>query len=254
MSLVDRVSWAGSCSEPALSKMEESALGQLFANLVPLALASAVNPAMMVFALGLLLSATRPLARAMAFLMGAATTSVVVGGVALLGIGNLSQFQRGRTPSVGESVFLLIAGILLLVAIGWDAWRRPSRAPTSNTAAPRREYQKSASSPLVAFVVGAGFMLSNVKALVPYVVGIKHIADAALGVVVSAVLVLGFIVTMLLGMEIPIVIYAADRQRAATLLAHMRAWMSAHARTLSIMVGLALGVYLIARGISGLVG
>jgi hypothetical protein len=78
------------------------------------------------------------------------------------------------------------------------------------------------------------------------------LTNPQLGVIASAICAAVFIVIMLLGIEIPIVIYAVDRQRAVSLLAQVRHWISTHARLLMNVVSLVLGTYLTGRGIVGL--
>jgi hypothetical protein len=70
---------------------------------------------------------------------------------------------------------------------------------------------------------------------------------------VSALVVAGFVAMMLLGMEVAIAFYAADRQWAARVLAVARRWIAGHARVLMIVVCLVLGAYLVVRGAAGLV-
>ncbi len=88
--------------------------------------------------------------------------------------------------------------------------------------------------------------------MILFVVALRHVIDAQLGWIVSAMVVLGFMVIMLCGMILAIVIYAAEPQRAADVLARARQWISAHARLLIMLVGLVLGAYLTLRGIVGL--
>jgi threonine/homoserine/homoserine lactone efflux protein len=229
---------------------------QLLLNLAPLALGAAINPAMIMMVLTLLLSATKPLARAVAFVMGAATTSAVLGLIGLLTAIQPGQLASRRGPSTGEALLVLGAGLLLLVFAGWHAVRKPptrSARPPSRRGELQQQMQLRTARPVVAYLIGAGFMLTNVKALALYGVALKQIADAPLSDLASVVFAAGFIVIMLLGLELPIVLYVADRQRARSVLAQVRHWIEGHERLLMISVALVLGSYLTVRGIVSLV-
>jgi hypothetical protein len=228
---------------------------QLLAYLAPLAFGAAINPGMTVVALTLLLGATKPLARAVAFLTGAAATSAVAGLLGFLVTSQLGLSAPMSGHSMGESVFFLGAGLLLFIFAGWQAVRQPpakSAHPNPRSAALLQQMQMSVARPVVALLVGAGVMLTNGKSLVLYVVALEHIAYTQLGVIASAVAASAFIVVMLLGIEIPIVLYAANRQRAVALLAHVRQWIAGHARLLMIVASMVLGIYLTGLGIVSL--
>jgi threonine/homoserine/homoserine lactone efflux protein len=227
-------------------------VGELLINIAPLALGAAVNPGMTGAVLTLLLSGARPLARAVAFVLGAVATSVAVGVLGLMGVSNLGPVRHTPGPSRAESLFFLGAGLLLLILVGWHAWRTPSPKSESGATAPRWRHGAWATSPKIAFLIGAGFMLTNLGSLVLFVVALRHIVDAQLGWIVSAMVVLGFMLIMLCGMVLAIIIYAAEPQRAAHVLARARQWIAGHARLLMIIVGLVLGAYLTLRGIVGL--
>jgi hypothetical protein len=110
--------------------------------------------------------------------------------------------------------------------------------------------QMNAARPVVALLIGTGVMVTNGKALVRDVVGLKHIADAQLGVIASTICAAVFSGILLLGIAIPTVLYAANRQQAVSPLTHLRQWIAGHARLLMIFVSLVLGTYLVNRWVS----
>jgi hypothetical protein len=227
-------------------------------NLTPLAFGAAINPGMIVLALTQLLGASKPLARAIAFAIGAAATSAIVGLVGLLAATQLNQTAHGSRHAAAGPFIFLGARLLLIVFAVWQALRQPPTKPRRPTepspqrTALQRQIQVHAARPVFALLIGAGVMLTNDKGLVLYVVALQHIADAPVGVIASAVAA-AFVAITLFGVEIPIVMYVAYRQRAVATLAQVHGWISSHSRLLAISAGMVLGIYLIGRGIVSLV-
>jgi threonine/homoserine/homoserine lactone efflux protein len=228
-------------------------VGALLVTIVPLALAASLNPAMIGTTLTLLLSANRPLERAIAFTIGAAALCVVVSVAAAAGLNNISQVRPlHRSGGVGPAVFAIGGGVILLItAIEALRGARPPRPARTSEA--KRSLGKAAPRPAVALALGAGLMLSNLKSLALLIVAVQAILAAQVGTVLNLVFVGGFIIVMLGVMEVAILIYVADRERAATTLTAVRTWLERHARALVLLIGALVGLYLLARGITGLI-
>jgi threonine/homoserine/homoserine lactone efflux protein len=231
---------------------ERPVMGELLVNIAPLALGAAVNPGMTAAVLALLLSDTQPLERSIAYLLGAVFTCAVTGAAGLLVGSAVGPVRRTGVSPRWEPLLFLCIGLLLLVVAAWYMWRQRTPAPKPSMAAPRWLRGAKEHSRAFAFLMGAGLMLSNLKSLMLYVLALRYIVEAQLGWIQSALVAAVFVATMLLGIEVAIAIYAADRQKAARVLADVRQWLSANAHLLMTAVCLILGVYFMARGIAGL--
>jgi hypothetical protein len=224
---------------------------QLFAILVPLALAAAVNPAMILTTLALL-STNRPLARAGSFLLGATLVCLVVGVAALLGFSNLGLTRHHEKSAAVTTWVDLVVGIGLLLLATWAWLRRPSgAAKTPAVTPPGRRMEVS---PTVACLMGAGIMVSNLKALGIYLVGVHEIvlADPDTAATLTAMGV--FVLIMFCGIELPILLYLLAPDTAGRLLTTVRLWLTAHARALTIMIAVVAGVFLVVKGLNSWFG
>jgi hypothetical protein len=228
---------------------------QLFAVLAPLALAAAINPAMILTNLALL-STTRPVARAVAFLLGATLVCIVVGIAALLGFSSPDLAAYSSRAALLPAWLCLVAGVGLLLAAAWAWMRRPSGAArsTTKTSALSESARRLEMRPAIAFLTGAGIQLSNLKALGIYLIGLYEIVLAAPGIPVTLIAMAAFIVIMLAGIELPILLYVLTPTRAAGLFTTARLWLMAHTRVVTVVIGLIAGVFLIVKGLLSLFG
>jgi hypothetical protein len=117
-------------------------MGELLINIAPLALGAAVNPGMTAAVMALLLSATQPLSRAVAFLIGAVATSAVAGVLGLTALSSLGAVRHSGGHARGESLFFLCAGLLLLIIAGWHAVSRPAPKATSRSEYPNNTFRR----------------------------------------------------------------------------------------------------------------
>lgn len=228
-------------------------MGLLLAKLLLLALAAALSPTMIVMMLTLLLSVTKPLQRAIAFVLGAAVICVVVGIAAAAGLDSISQVRLLHRSGVAESAIFAVAGATILAGTALEAILGPRRSPRMQPHKARRALGGAAPGPFVALALGAALMLINLKSLALLVVAVHYIVAAQVGTVASVLYVCGFIVAMLGALEAAILIYIADRERAATELTAARTWLEQHARMLALLIGALAGLYFLGRGIVGLV-
>jgi hypothetical protein len=210
---------------------------------IPLALLSSLYPFGLA-ALLLLLSATRPRARAAVFFIGAAALLLVVGFLVVFVLRG-AGVNKSRSQSTHYGLQLAI-GLLFLVG-AWVVAHRPPK-PTSDQ--PSRVTKAVGGSGLLAvlFVGMAMYTPSPTYLAALEDVGASHVssAEAAVWVVIVVALVL-------ITIEIPILLYVLVPDWTVPKLKALDTWLSVNARTLLIGVLAVLGVWEVVAGIVGLV-
>jgi hypothetical protein len=205
---------------------------------LPLALAAAFFPAGLVATIWLL-GLTPALRLGLAFLGGAAVTTVGSGVVILV----LLRVAGGTTghPAVSGAFEILAGGVLVALAV-WLALRRRS-APGSASGDLVR-LRRVPGSPAVAALGMAMWSPS-----LAYVAALQEIADAELGVIAVALNLLVVAVLVLIPIEVPLLIYALAPRRAETSLPAARDWVSRRMSWPVVSSALAIGgAYLVLRG------
>ena len=207
------------------------------ASTVPFALAAAFFPAGLATVIWLL-SAPPALRRGLAYLSGAAVTTVASGAiiVALMrGVGGSAEH-----PGVLGG-FEIGMGVVLMGLAVWFAVRKPTlHDPATGAMGDGR------------LLLGeGGIFLLGMAMWTPsfaYLAALEQIADAELGVAAVAVNLLVVDVVVLSAVEIPLVVYAFSPEVAARTLAAMRACLVRLGWRLASAVVAVGGVYLLGRG------
>ena len=233
----------------------------MIGDLLPLAIAAAVYPTLLAIVV-LILTRPHPARLLAAFLAGAivmATTVAVVAVVALEETGAVKP--SGSTKSVSPAIDL-VAGVLAIV-VGIAIWRgldRPVRQRRQARAQrkhkdegkekrpplPRRVLERD--SILLAFVLG---IVLNVPSAW-YLIALKDIAAAGKPTPTDIVIVAVFQLVMFAMLWVPLVLYLVAPDRSAAMVEGGMAWVRAHARTISIVVALVVGTFLLVRGLADL--
>jgi hypothetical protein len=205
-------------------------------------LAAASNPAVVGIVVLMLTSADRPLARAGAFVAGFGAVLVAVGVVGL-------WFFKGARETFGPGGSLyswldiaLGAGMLAFAVITWV--RRDSASGQS------RLIERV--SPGAFFGVGAIFMITDASALVALGPLLREIAIAPVSAFERALALTLTYAVVILPIALPIVIYLLAPKSSERILAAMRGGLERYGYLLAIAVFLAIGTYLLVRGISHL--
>ncbi len=230
-----------------------STIIRLLVQIIPIGLFGAIVPTRIVVAI-LLLTSTRPLRNAQAYLAGLGGFYLVVGVVALLFLGggeatNPKATIIAATIEVVMGVFLLAFGIRSLLRItdpaGPDDLDDPDAPPTW--------WMKR----ITTLSTGASFLLGlilafSIRFLMIYLSAVTIILNAPVtpGQHVIALLIL--IALMLLGVILPIVYYAFAPERGGAQLKLLMAWLNRHNRIIMMVLSFIFGVVFLFKGLTTL--
>jgi threonine/homoserine/homoserine lactone efflux protein len=223
-------------------------LGTLTANLIPLAIGIAISP-VPVIAVIMMLSSGKALKNSLLFDLGwlVAITALGVIGVLALGGKNVAG-HKGAGPA--SDIADVVLGVLLLF-LAARRWMRGRGGAEEKE--PRLLKSIDSLRPLTAFGFGAALILVNPKNLMIALAGIAQILKADPGTGASFAALAVFIVVATIGVALPVVVYALMPSRAASILGSWKTWLAEHNSAVMMYLLLVLGIFLLAKGIVGLV-
>jgi len=214
------------------------------AELVPLAIASAFWPVLLVVVL-VALRAPHPARLLASFLAAALLMTVTVGLVVIYALQDTALVTTSR-DSFDPAVQIAVGSIAIVVALVLR--RRTASAPAEQGPAPestRIERMLDRGAPL-AFV--AGIVLNVFPGVLPFV-ALKNIAELDEGVATTIALLLGFYVIMFALIEVPLVGYLFAPAWTEQATRRFNAWLRANGSRLAVgALGIA-GVFLVVSGI-----
>jgi hypothetical protein len=225
-------------------------------NLILLALAAAVYPTLLAGVI-LILTRPNPLRMLVAFLAGGMATSVIAGIVLVQLLESSDVVSKSHSSSkpvadivIGAASLLVAAGICSgRIRRGFRKRRRSEqqRGQKRRDSLPNRVLSRG--SVTMAFIAGLMLNLPGVW----YLDALVGIAKTKSSDASALVQILVFNVIMFTLVELPIVAYALNPQRAATLVNNFSDWFHHNSRAIAIVVALAVGLWLLTRGIVDLV-
>jgi hypothetical protein len=215
--------------------------------LVLVGLVAMLEPATLASSSLALVLGDRPLRTGSWFYIGGLGATLAVGVLAAFVLGNAAASPTS-TPRTWVSVFGVVAGVLLLAYVVRAA-RRPAdrEAMASNI----ERMGKIATAPAIT-IVGAGALLANAGLFM--VVALKDISQlnpTAGQYILDWVL---FALASMLPLGLALVMLVLARDRTMPILAGARVWIERHARTVALILVVALAASLLRDGISGLTG
>jgi Sap, sulfolipid-1-addressing protein len=224
-------------------------------DLLVLAIASAFYPTLLAISV-LLLATPNPQPMLLGYVGGAMTASIACGLAVVFVLAESGAVESSR-PTVSPAVD--VAGGILVIVLGWLVAtgrlerlrdrRRAARVPLE----PRPSWSSRVlSRGSVPLAFGVAMALSAIPGLF-YLVALKDIAADGYGPVVAVILVVTFNVVQFALIEVPLVAFAVAPERTGAQVDRLNAALKAHARTIAVTVCLVVGLYLIARGVAGLV-
>lgn len=217
----------------------------LWSNLAPLIIASAVLPLQTIVTLLLVRSSVRS---AFAWVAGMTTVRLIQG--VLFGV-VLSASEAQSGPS---STRFFAAGVLLVLALLLyvKALRSALGAEDEDAPPPQWVVKAGSMSPVAAFGAGAGFMTLSVKFLVFTLAAIDAIADAQMGATLSVLTFLLFVALAQIAPFTILALGASSSSRAAAILEGFSAWLRRNNRVITISFGLIFGTWFLLKALKQL--
>jgi hypothetical protein len=220
-------------------------------NVLVLAVAAAVSPTILAVVI-VTLRRPSPQRLLLAYLVGGLLTSVAVG-IAIVTSLNGLEVLSGSSPAADPIVNFTVGALALLIAYvlatDRDARlqaRREGRKEKSSRD-PWSERVLSRGSAPVAFAVGVALNLPGAF----YLVALKDIAQGQHGIGAEVFAIVIFNLIMFLFAEVPLLGYSFAPEKTQAKVEALNAWMSRNARQIVIVVATVTGLYLIGRGIVG---
>lgn len=223
-------------------------------NVLVLAIASAVSPAILAVVI-VVLHRPRPQRLLAAYLFGGMLTSIVVG-IAIVrslhGLSVLSGPSPAADPIVNFTVGLLALIVAYVLATDRDA-RLEERRRERRAARPERDPWSQRvldrGTVPIAFAVGVALNLPGTF----YLVALKDIAQGQQGFGRQLLAVVVFNLIMFVLAELPLLGYSFAPEETQDRVERLNAWLGRHARQIVIVVATTIGLYLVARGVIGVV-
>lgn len=223
-------------------------MGEVFGQLLPIAVAIAISP-LPIVAVVLMLATPRGRVNGPAFVLAWIVGLALVGAIVILVAGDDAASDSGA-PSTGTSWLKLAIGLGLIV-LGVRQFRGRPRAgeqgelPRWMAAVDAFRWPKA---------LGAGLVLSavNPKNLLLAVAGGAVIAQAGLSGGQEAVSLAVFVLIGTIGVAVPVVLYFALGARSREVLDGMRGWLAVHNAVIMAVLLIVIGAKILGDAISGL--
>jgi hypothetical protein len=215
---------------------------ELLVRLLPLMLAAAANPVVITMVVLLLTAPERPLLRAWSFLAGFALV-LVVGGILFLTIfhNNTATFGPGghlyAWIDIGFGAVMLVAAVVTI------------RRSGSGDASSRLLNRVGA---VACLGLGAVMMATDTSAIAAYVPLLHEISNSDLQRRDHWIVLAISDLVILAPIAAPALIRVIAPERAGTVLAAIRSFLDRHGSQIAAAVFVALGAYLLVRGIGRL--
>ena len=222
-------------------------------NVLVLAAGAAVSPTILAVVI-VVLRRPRPRRLLAAYLLGGMLTSVAVGIAIVTSLNELdivSESSSGAGPVVDLTVGALALIVGFVLATDRDARleaRRQARQAERPTRDPWSQRVLNRGTAPIAFAVGVALNLPGAF----YLVALKDIAEAQVGTGEQVLAILVFNLIMFVLAEVPLLGYSVAPEKTQEKVEHLNDWMSGHARQIVIAISVAIGIYLVARGVAGI--
>jgi MFS family permease len=222
-------------------------------NVVVLAVGAAVSPTILAVVI-VVLHRPQPRRLLAAYLVGGLLTSIAVGIAIVTSLSELDVVS-GSSPAADPIVNFTIGFLSLLVAYvlasdrGGLSERRREKKATKPQRDPWSERVLSRGTAPIAFAVGVALNLPGAF----YLVALKDIAQGQDGLGNQVVAIVIFNLIMFVLAEVPLLGYSFAPEATQTRVEQLNDWMARNARQIVIVVATVFGLYLVGRGIVGVV-
>jgi threonine/homoserine/homoserine lactone efflux protein len=209
-------------------------------SLLPLGIGAAISPWPTTVTI-MFLSTGRPLAKALAYLIGYSAVLVAIGIVALTVFGGGDYEGGDRSSAVGGTLDVVF-GILFL-GLALKLWLK---APDPSAPPPRWMSAFESINIGGAFLLGVFMMVTNFSTLPLYIAGLKELVTANLNPAGNLFALVLFILLIVVELLVPIVVYARSPRRGGELLDGARQWLEKYNRVITICIFVFYGILLLA--------
>jgi hypothetical protein len=221
-------------------------------SVLPLAFAKMVAPTIVPIPIALL-TGRYGRAKSAVFTLGWFLGPIVMGNVLILIVGAFAL--RGGTASTVAYALLLGLGVLCLL-LTFQAWRLSASLLPIRRASAGAAWSENIDRFSIGRALFTGALLSSsgVKGTALLLSTLAVIVEAEMDIVETqlALLIFATIGSLLIGT--PVAIAVSFPRRADALLGTLRGWLDAHGHLVVLGTLLALGVWLISKGLGGLLG
>jgi len=211
---------------------------RLLASLVPVAVAGALSTVPASITIIILLS-PNPRRRALAFLIGTITGSVVIVGLSSVGLGFLSDIPRWNEDEFQAALGLLIGAFLIGYAV--YLFRRKGTRESAMLGKITGRFQSARTWEFIGLGVGLNL---RPKALVLAITAGALISVQEPSPIVETLLILGYAVVAQSAVVLPIAYWVRAPERAEGQLAAAYAWLQRNGRLVTAATILAIGVFI----------
>jgi hypothetical protein len=216
--------------------------------LLLLAIASAFYPVLLAVVI-IFLGRPHPKKLLLFFLAGALLVSVAIG-LAAVSVLDAADIGSSTRRSVGAGVYLAIGIAALVVGLHFVRTAPRQKKKEEKKSGPSMT-QRALTKDSSWLVFALGIVL-NLPGLW-YIMGLKDIGLGNYSDAVAVLLVLGFNVIMFSFIEIPLIGYVVAPEWTHSQVTRFNEWLHRNGRHLGGWIGVALGCYLVVRGIVALV-
>ncbi len=222
-------------------------------NVLVLALGAAISPTILAVVI-VVLRRPQPRRLLAAYLLGGMLTSIAVGIAIVTSLDGLdlgAESGSAVDPVVNLTVGLLVLLVAFVLATDRDAAlaaRRHRKQEAKPARDPWSERVLNRGSAPIAFAVGVILNLPGGF----YIVALKDIAQLDAGTAQQILAVVVFNLLMFVLAELPLLGYSFAPEATQDRVERLNAWMGSHARQIVIAVATTIGLYLVARGLVGL--
>jgi hypothetical protein len=198
----------------------------------------------------MLLSTNRkPLATAIAFLIGSGAALVAVGVFSLAFFGGGGSEDANRPSDVKNTIDVMFGSFFLILA--FKLWLK---MPDPNAPPPSWAAKIGSIGRGKALLLGTMMTTTNFSSLPLYLSGLKDIVTANIGIAAGIVVLALFVLFIEVALLVPIVSYALAPRRAGVVLSAILRWIKKNNRLVSIFVFVVFGGLLLVKGIAGFWG
>lgn len=223
-------------------------MGGLIGEFLPLAVGIAISP-VPIIAVIMMLTSKGALRNAVFFTAGW-VLALVVASVAAIFIFGGAPATAQKGTGLATSIMQVAFGALLVGMGSYRGWQRHEGVAPKQ---PRLLKSVENIKPVAALAFGLAMIIVNPKNLMLLLSGLMQIGKSqpSTGTAVASVAV--FICVASIGTLLPVFVYVFFRQKATSILAGWKSWLDSHNSTVTVYLFLILGIYLLVKGIIGLV-